>query len=49
MALKRMIDFRNIAMHEEQCVQLPITVTIIRSCLDKSLRYSPAVPLRDAP
>jgi uncharacterized protein YutE (UPF0331/DUF86 family) len=46
--LKRMVGFRNIAVHDYQALQLPITVSIITSHLDEFLRYSRAVLLRDA-
>lgn len=47
-ALKRMVGFRNIAVHEYQSLQLPITVSIITSHLDEFLQFSQAVLLRDA-
>ncbi|EGJ10288.1 type VII toxin-antitoxin system HepT family RNase toxin [Rubrivivax benzoatilyticus] len=46
-ALKRMVGFRNIAVHEDQALQLPITVAIITSHLDEFLQYSQALLLRD--
>ena len=46
--LKRMVGFRNIAVHDDQALQLPITVSIITGHLDEFLRYSQAVLLRDA-
>lgn len=46
--LKRMVGFRNIAVHDYQSLQLPITVRIIESHLDEFLRYSQLVLLRDA-
>ncbi len=46
--LKRMVDFRNIAVHDYQSRQLPITVAIIENHLDEFLRYSQLVLLRDA-
>jgi uncharacterized protein YutE (UPF0331/DUF86 family) len=45
--LKRMVGFRNIAVHDYQALQLPITVSIITSHLDEFLQYSRAVLLRD--
>lgn len=39
-AMKRMVGYRNIAVHEYQALQLPITVAVIRSHLDDFLRYS---------
>lgn len=47
-SLKRMVGFRNIAVHDYQALQLPITVSIITSHLDEFLQYSRAVLLRDA-
>lgn len=47
--LKRMVGFCNIAVHDYQALQLPITVSIITSHLDEFLQYSQAVLLRDAP
>jgi len=47
-SLKRMVGFRNIAVHDYQVLQLPITVSIIETHLDEFLRYSRAVLLRDA-
>ncbi len=46
--LKRMVGFRNIAVHDDQALQLPITVSIITGHLDEFLRYSQAVLLHDA-
>ena len=46
--LKRMVGFRNIVVHDDQALQLPITVSIITGHLDEFLRYSQAVLLRDA-
>lgn len=47
-ALKRMVGFRNIAVHDYQTLQLPITVSIITRHLDEFLQYSRAMLLRDA-
>ncbi len=47
-ALKRMVGFRNIAVHDYQALQLPITVSIITMHLDEFLQYSRATLLRDA-
>jgi uncharacterized protein YutE (UPF0331/DUF86 family) len=47
-ALKRMVGFRNIAVHDYQALQLPITVRIIEQHLDEFLQYSRALLLRDA-
>lgn len=46
--LKRMVGFRNIAVHDYQALQIPITVCIIEHHLDEFLRYSRALLLRDA-
>ena len=46
--LKRMVGFRNIAVHDYQSLQLPITVRIITSHLDEFLDYSRALLQRDA-
>lgn len=45
--LKRMVGFRNIAVHDYQALQWPITVAIITSHLDEFLAFSQAVLLRD--
>lgn len=45
--LKRMVGFRNIAVHD-QALQLPITVAVIENHLDEFLQYSKAVLLKDA-
>jgi len=37
--LKRMIGFRNIAVHDYQALQLPITINIIQHHLDDFLQY----------
>lgn len=46
--LKRMVGFRNIAVHDYQALQLPITVAVIEKHLDEFLQYSKAVLLKDA-
>ena len=46
--LKRMVGFRNIAVHDYQALQLPITVAIITTHLDDFLAFTRAVILRDA-
>lgn len=46
--LKRMVGFRNIAVHDYQTLQLPITVRIITHHLDEFLAYSQTLLLRDA-
>ena len=47
-SLKRMVGFRNIAVHDYQALQLPITVAIIEKHLDEFLQYSQVLLLRDA-
>jgi uncharacterized protein YutE (UPF0331/DUF86 family) len=42
-ALKHMVGFRNIAVHDYQSLQLPITVKIITEHLDDFLRFSQAL------
>ena len=46
--LKRMVGFRNIAVHDYQTLQLPITVAIIEKHLDEFLDYSKTLLLKDA-
>jgi len=46
--LRRMVGFRNIAVHVYQALQLPITVSIIEKHLDEFLDYSKALLLGDA-
>ncbi len=46
--LRRMVGFRNIAVHDDQALQLPITVSIIERHLDEFLNYSKALLLGDA-
>ncbi|BBL57359.1 type VII toxin-antitoxin system HepT family RNase toxin [Methylomonas koyamae] len=46
--LKRMVGFRNIAVHEYQALQLPITVAIIEKQLDEFLQYSNVLLRPDA-
>jgi uncharacterized protein YutE (UPF0331/DUF86 family) len=45
--LKRMVGFRNIAVHDYQKLQLPITVAIIEKHLDDFLHYSQTLLLRE--
>lgn len=45
-ALKRMVGFRNIAVHDYQILQLPIVVSIIEKHLEDFLRFSKVVLLR---
>ena len=47
-AMRRMVGFRNIAVHDYQSLQLPITVSIIQKHLDDFLNFGKAVLLRDA-
>lgn len=47
-ALKRMVGYRNIAVHEYQALQLPITVAVITRHLGEFLDYSKTVLLKDA-
>ncbi|MNU05822.1 hypothetical protein D3C72_2507710 [compost metagenome] len=47
-SLKRMVGFRNIAVHDYQSLQLPITVNVITLHLDEFLRYSEAILKHDA-
>lgn len=47
-ATKRMVGFRNIAVHDYQALQLPITVSIITDHLDEFLTYSKVLLSRDA-
>jgi uncharacterized protein YutE (UPF0331/DUF86 family) len=46
--LRRMVGFRNIAVHDYQALQLPITVSIITSHLDEFLQYSQTLVMRDS-
>lgn len=46
--LKRMVGFRNIAVHDYQKLQLPITVAIIEIHLDDFLRFARTLLLKDA-
>lgn len=47
-SLKRMVGFRNIAVHDYQSLQLPITVQVITHHLDDFLDYSAALLRRAA-
>ncbi|MEE9397764.1 MAG: DUF86 domain-containing protein [Methylococcales bacterium] len=42
-SLKRMVGFRNIAVHDYQTLQLPITIKVITEHLDDFLRYSESI------
>lgn len=46
-ALKHMVGFRNIAVHDYQSLQLPITIKIITEHLDDFLRFSKAILQRE--
>ncbi|WP_374564005.1 DUF86 domain-containing protein [Nitrosomonas sp.] len=46
--LKRMVGFRNIAVHDYQALQVSITVAVIENHLDEFLQYSKAVLLKDS-
>lgn len=46
-SLKRMIGFRNIAVHNYQTLQLPITISIIEKHLDDFLLYSQKIIQHD--
>lgn len=46
-ALKRMIGFRNIAVHDYQALQLPITIAVITKHLDELLVYSASLLRKD--
>ena len=47
-ALKHMVGFRNIAVHDYQTLQLAITVAIIEQHLDEFLQYSKALIQHDS-
>ena len=47
-SMKRMVGFRNVAVHEYQTLQLPITVQIITQHLDEFTQFSRAMLLKDA-
>lgn len=46
-SLKHMVGFRNIAVHEYQTLQLPITVAVITRHLEDFLAFSTALLQRD--
>ena len=46
-SLKRMVGFRNIAVHDYQTLQLPITIKVITEHLDGFLRYSESILKRN--
>ena len=43
-----MVDFRNIAVHDYQTLQLPITVSIIETHLDDFLQFTQTLLQHDA-
>ncbi len=47
-SLRRMVGFRNIAVHEYQTLQMPVTIAIITQHLDDFLDYSRRMLQRDA-
>jgi uncharacterized protein YutE (UPF0331/DUF86 family) len=47
-SLQRRVGFRNIAVHDYQKLQLPVTVAIIERHLDEFLDYSRALLQHDA-
>lgn len=47
--LQKMVGFRNIAVHDYQALQLPITVAVITGHLGDFLDYSAALLKRDMP
>lgn len=46
-SLKKMVGFRNIAVHDYQTLLLPITVSVITQHLDEFLQFSQAVLKHD--
>ncbi|VVM04675.1 hypothetical protein MAMT_00227 [Methylacidimicrobium tartarophylax] len=46
--LKRMVGFRNVAMHDYQALQIPIVVRILTAHLEDFLEFSRSLLLRDA-
>jgi len=46
-AMKRMVGFRNVAVHQYQTLQLTITVNIIESHLDEFLAFSRQMLLKE--
>lgn len=45
-ALQRMVGYRNIAVHDYQALQLPITIAVIERHLDDFLAFSKAILTR---
>lgn len=48
-SMKRMVGFRNVAVHEYQALQLPITVNIITHHLDEFTAFTRQILLKDIP
>lgn len=48
-SLKRMVGFRNIAVHDYQSLHLPIIIKIITEHLDDFLRFSKTILKREQP
>ena len=46
-SMKRMVGFRNVAVHEYQALQLPITVNIITHHLDEFTAFTRQMLLKD--
>jgi uncharacterized protein YutE (UPF0331/DUF86 family) len=46
-SLKKMVGFRNIAVHDYQTLLLPIIVSVITQHLDEFLQFSSVVIMRD--
>ncbi len=46
--LRRMVGFRNIAVHDYQRLQLPIVIAVISRHLEELLAYSKSILLKDA-
>ena len=47
--LKRMVAFRNIAVHDYQSMLLPILISVITEHLDEFLQFTKHVLQRDTP
>jgi uncharacterized protein YutE (UPF0331/DUF86 family) len=47
-SLRRMVGFRNIAVHDYQTLALPITIEVITHHLDDFLRFTQVLLTRDA-
>jgi uncharacterized protein YutE (UPF0331/DUF86 family) len=46
-SLQKMVGFRNIAVHDYQTLQLPITIAVITQHLEDFLNYSKALLIKD--